>query len=109
MPIEFETDVAQPSYVENGVITVRIGTPAYIVHGFSVNIVCNVIRAELPVTISWLRNGKFDLSRGNFSIITVTDATDDDVFTCRASNKVQAYEKSTTIIFVHIHFCIVAS
>ena len=60
-------------------------------------------------TISWYHNGELDQSRGNFSTtrITVTDATDGDVFTCRAENKIGFDHQQQTIIrFVSKTFCI---
>ena len=93
--------------VENGVMRVRIGTTAYTIDGLHVQIVCNATsNGELPITISWLRNGKNDETRGNVSMITVTDANDGDVFTCTANNTMIHNTSSTEIIFVNKHFCI---
>ena len=107
----FDEDVSQPISVENGVMRVRIGSTAYIVDGFTVQIVCNATSLvnELSVTISWYRNGEHDQkkkTRGNVSMIIVTDANHGDVFTCVVEN-VPAYKaKTTNIIFVNKHFCI---
>ena len=99
--------MSQPVSVENGVMRVRIGTTAYTVDGFHVQIVCNVIASGgLPITISWLRNGKVDGTRGKASMITVTDANDGDIFTCTANNTMMYSTSSTEIIFVNRHFCI---
>ena len=38
----FDEDVSQPVSVENGVMRVKIGSTAYTVNGFTVQIVCNV-------------------------------------------------------------------
>ena len=105
--IIFDEDVSQPVSVENGVMRVRIGTTAYTVDGFHVQIVCNVTAiGGLPITISWLRNGKIDKTKENASIITVTDANDGDVFTCTAYNTIMHNTSSTEILFGNKHFCI---
>ena len=107
--IVFDEDVSQPTSVENGVMRVTIGSTAYIVDGFTVQIVCNATSmiSEYPVTISWRRNGEHDRTRGNMSMIIVTDANHGDVFTCVAEN-VLGYNntKTTEIIFANKHFCI---
>ena len=109
--IIFDEDVSQPVSVENGVMRVRIGTTAYTVDGFHVQIVCNATNIrESPaiIRLSWLRNGELDETRGNASMITVTDANDGDVFTCIASNTLIYNAKDTEIVFVNNHkqFCI---
>ena len=78
-------------------VKVKIGSPVYIVEGFDVTIVCNVLNGTRPITIMWLHNGVIDPSRGNVSTITVTDYNDGDVYTCRADNDVGFNEESTTI------------
>ena len=82
--IIFDENLSQPISVENGVIRVTIGSTAYIVDGLTVQIVCNATSMvnEHSVTISWLRNGEYDRTRGNVSMIIVTDANHGDVFTC---------------------------
>ena len=95
----------QPPSVQKGVIRVKIGSPAYLIHGFNVTIVCNVIIGTPPITIRWLRNGQPDQSRINSSTITVNDANDGDVFTCMAENTYGYDKKDTQIHFAH-HFCI---
>ena len=106
--IVFDEDVSQPISVENGVMRVRIGSTAYIVDRFIVQIVCNATSNvnEHSVTISWLRNGEHDRTRGNVSMIIVTDANHGDVFTCVAENVLGYRTKTTKIIFVNKHFCI---
>ena len=87
----------------------RIGSTAYVVDGYTIQIICNLTRyasKEYSITISWLRNGEPDQTRGNMSMITVTDANDGDVFTCKANNGTLPFTKDTRIIFVHNHFCI---
>ena len=107
--IIFDEDVSQPVSVENGVMRVRIGTTAYTVDGLHVQIVCNATsngELILPITISWLRNGKNDETRGNVSMITVTDANHGDVFTCTANNTIIHNTSSTEIMFANKCFCI---
>ena len=108
--VVFEKDASQPVSVENGVMRFRIGSTAYIVDGYTVQIICNttIFRGseEHPITISWLRNGKPDQTRGNVSMITVADANHNDVFTCIANSTIISRSENTTIIFVHHRFCI---
>ena len=100
--------MSQPVSVENGVMRVRIGSTAYTVNGFIVQIICNVISTliDYPATISWLRNEEHYETRGNVSMITVTDANHGDIFICIADNTVSSQRKETNIIFVRNHFCI---
>ena len=86
-----------PDMVPPEDMEVQIGSPAYVVDGFDVTIVCSILNGTHPITIMWLRNGKVDTIRGNVSTITVTDYTDGDVFTCRADNNVGFDMKITTI------------
>ena len=95
----------QPPSVQKGIIRVKVGAPVYIIHGFNVTIVCNVIYGEPPITIKWLRNGQLDESRMNMSTTLVNDAEDGDVFTCRAENEFGYDKKDTQIYFAH-EFCI---
>ena len=107
--VVFDEDVSQPISVENGTMRVKIGSTAYIVDGFTVQIVCNAtdVVNEHSVTISWRRNGEDDQTRGNVSMIIVTDANHGDVFTCVAENVSGfTYSKTTEIIFVNKRFCI---
>ena len=107
--IVFDEDVSQPISVENGVTRVTIGSTAFIVDGLTVQIVCNATSmvSEDSVTISWLRNGEHDRTRGNAPMITVTDANHGDVFTCVAENELGDNNRKTTkIIFANKHFCI---
>ena len=107
--IVFDENVSQPVSVENRMIRIRIGTTAYIVDGFTIQIVCNAtsMASEQSVIIRWRRNGKDDRTRGNVSMIIVTDANHGDVFTCVAKNKLGDNNRRTTkIIFANKHFCI---
>ena len=98
----FDEDVSQPVSVENGVMRVKIGSTAYTINGFTVQIDCNAtsILKEYPPTISWLRNKELDQTRGNVLMITVTDANDGDVFTCIANNTISSQRRKTKIVFV---------
>ena len=107
--IVFDEDVSQPISVENRVMRVKIGSTAYIVDGFTVQIICNATSMvnKHSVTISWHRNGEDDLTRGNVPMIIVTDANHGDVFTCVAENVFGFTDSKTTkIIFVNQQFCI---
>ena len=89
-----------PLYVMNDTVQVKIGTPAYVIDGNDVIIDCNIDSGTSPINITWLRNDVIDLSRGNVSSITVTDANDGDTFKCRALNIMGFDIKETTIIVV---------
>ena len=101
-----ERGVLEPLSVENGIIRVNIGSTVYTVNGLNITIICNVIVGKPLITISWYRNGELDDSRGNVSTITVTDALHDDVFTCKADNKIRFDQQNTTIKFANNAFCI---
>ena len=105
----FDQDASQPVSVQNGVMRFKIGSTAYVVDGYTIQIICNPTRCaskEYPITISWLHNGEPDQTRGNMSMITVTDANHGDVFTCIANNTAVPFTQYTRIIFVHYQFCI---
>ena len=87
----------QPPKVISDKQSVKIGTPVYVVDGFNVTIDCDVISEVPPINITWCRNGVPDLFRGNVSTITITDASDGDVFTCRAENNIGCDKKETII------------
>ena len=65
---------------------VKIGTPVYVYSGFDIIVDCKLLDGSHPVTIKWFRNGSPDLTRGNVSTITINDASNGDVFSCRADN-----------------------
>ena len=107
----FDEDVLQPVSVENGLMRVRIGSTAYTLNGFTVQIVYNATSTlkDYPATISWLRNEELDKTRGNVSMIIVTDANHGDVFTCVADNTISSQEKELTLllyttIFAYEHY-----
>ena len=89
--------ISQPPNVMPGDMTVSIGTPVYVVDGFNVTIVCNILNGTRPIAIMWLRNGAPYPAGGNISTITVTDYNDGDVFTCRADNIVGFDMENTAI------------
>ena len=90
--------IPPPDTVRPGDVIVSIGSPAYIIFGYNVTIVCNILTGTPPVSITWLRNGMpEDPPRGNVTTITVTDATDGDVFTCRADNNIGFDSEETAI------------
>ena len=78
-------------------VEVKIGTPVYLVDGYDVTIICDVLTGTRPITIMWFRNGVPDPTRGNVSNITVIDAADGDVFTCMAENNIGFDMKYTLI------------
>ena len=87
----------------------NVRSTVYTVNGLTIVIICNVIIGEPPITISWLRNGVLDQSRGNVSTITVTDGLQDDVFTCRAENRRGNTQQDTRIQLPNNStFCIAA-
>ena len=50
-----------------------------------------------PITIEWFRNGSPDPTRGNVSTITITDASNNEVFTCKANSRGSFATENTTI------------
>ena len=115
--IVIETGGSKPLSVENGVITVNVGSTVYTVDGITIVIICNVISGDPPITISWLRNGVLDQSRGNITTINVTDTqlnaptinvTDTQlvVFTCRAENTETFTQRDTIIQHASTRFCV---
>ena len=92
-------DTSLPTVVANETQKVTIGTPVYAVTGSNVIINCTIDRGTRPITISWYRNGVLDSTRGNVSIITITNATDGDNFTCEAQNSI-GFDSSSTIITI---------
>ena len=115
--IVIETGGSKPLSVENGVITVKVGSTVYTVDGITIVIICNVISGDPPITISWLRNGVLDQSRGNVTTINVTDTqlnspminvTDAQlvVFTCKAENMKTSTQWDIIIQHASTRFCV---
>ena len=92
--------VPRPSIIAKGNKRVKIGTPVYVYRGYDVVIDCNILNGALPLTITWFRNGSPDATRGNISTITITDASNGDVFKCRADNDIGLDTENTTIYVV---------
>ena len=91
--------VRKPSAITKGNKRVKIGTPVYVHNEFDVIIDCNIVNGEPPITIQWFRNGSPDPTRGNVSTITITDARNNEVFQCRASN-IEGLDTENTTIYV---------
>ena len=113
----FDGDVSQPVSVKNGVMRVNIGSTAYTVNGFIVQIVFNAtsILKEYPATVRWCHNKKHyrtrERTRGNVSMITITDVNDGDVFTCIADNTISSQRKNQDYFCTQpfLHMSIIAS
>lgn len=97
----------RPDPVPTTNITVKIGTPAYIVDGYNLTIVCNIINGTLPITISWYHNGVLDSSRAGSPTITISNVNINKdngiVYTCRVDN-VAGYDEETTTVNVFSEF-----
>jgi len=81
---------------------VQIGTPAYVLFGNDVTIVCNIVSGTRPITIIWFRNGVEDTSFGNVSMITVSNVSisdDRDMYMCRTENEI-GFDEETTVVNV---------
>ena len=89
--------IPQPATVLPGDMEVQIGSPAYVIDGANITLVCDILTGTSPITIMWFHNGVLDSTRGNVSTITVTDYNDGVVFTCIAENDVGFDMKITTI------------
>ena len=99
--IDEGSHVPRPSVLTKGNKTVKIGTPVYVYNGFDVTIDCNIVNGTPPITIQWFRNGSPDTTRGNVSTITITDASNGDVFKCRADNIIGPDTEYSTIHVMH--------
>ena len=91
--------VPGPSVITRGNKTVKIGTPVYVYTGYDVIIDCSIVNGTPPITIQWFRNGSPDSTRGNVSTITITDASNGDVFKCKANNVI-GFDTENTVIHV---------
>ena len=97
--IEEGSFIPRPSVITRGNKTVKIGTPVYVYTGYDVIIDCNIVNGTPPITIQWFRNGSPDSTRGNVSTITITDASNYDVFQCRADN-IAGFDTESTVVYV---------
>ena len=89
--------IPPPSTLPPGDMTAIINSPAYIVDGFDLTLICNITSGTRPITIMWLRDGVPYPAGGNNSIITVSDYMDNENFTCRAENVVGFDMANTTV------------
>ena len=74
----------------------------YVQGGFDVKIDCNAVNGSLPITIQWLRNGlHYQTMQRVVSTVTITDANNGDVFTCKATNILGSDTEDSTIYVQH--------
>ena len=92
----------EPPFIMKESKRVSVGRPACIFSGSHVIIDCNIINGTPPITILWFHNNEvINSSEGNSSTITITDAEDGDVFTCRADNYI-GFDVASSIINVKV-------
>ena len=91
--------VPRPSVITKGNKRVKIGTSVYVRDGFDVIIDCNIVNGTRPINITWFRNGSPYPTRGNVNTITITNASNGDVFNCRVDNIV-GFDIERTVIHV---------
>ena len=89
--------VPRPSVITRGNKRVKIGTSLYAYSGFDVIIDCNIVNGTPPITIQWFINGSPYAAGGNMSTITITGASNGDVYKCRADNIIGFDTEYTTI------------
>ena len=99
--IDEGTFVPRPSVITKGNKRVKIGAPVYLHGGFDVIIDCNIVNGIPPITIMWFRNGSPYPTRGSVYTITITNASNGDVFKCRADNTFGFDTESTTTHVVY--------
>ena len=58
---------------------------------------CNIVNGTPQINITWFHNGSLYPTRESVSTITITNASNGDVFKCRADNIIGFDTKSTTI------------
>ena len=86
--------MTRPDTITEGNKRVKIGSPAYVRQGYNVTIDCNASGTP-PISIAWGYNE--EIIAGDVNTITITDAEDGDVVTCRADNNIGFDEERTTI------------
>ena len=86
--------MTRPDTITEGNKRVTIGSPAYVLLGYNVTIDCNASGTP-PIFITWVHNEL--IIAGDVNTITITDAKDGDVITCRADNNIGFDEERTTI------------
>ena len=96
--------VPRPSVITRDNKRIKIGTPVYVYSGFDVIIDCKFLGGTPPVNITWFRNGSLDPTRGNVSTIRITDASNGDVFKCRADNII-GFDTENTTVYVEYGKC----
>ena len=97
--------IPRPSVIARGNKRVKIGTPAYIYNGFDITIDCNFVNGTPPINITWFRNESPYPTRGSVSTITITDASNGDVFKCRAGNMI-GFDTESTTVYVEYGKCV---
>ena len=95
--IDEGSHVPRPSVITRGNKRVNIGTPVYVYTGYDVIIDCNIVNGTSPINITWFRNGSPYPTGGNVSTITITDASNGDVFRCRVDHTDGFDTEKTTI------------
>ena len=86
--------MTRPDTITEGNKRVKIGSPAYVLQGYNVTIDCNASGTP-PIYIAWRNNE--ELLDKNDTTITIPDAKDGDVVTCRAENNIGFDQENTTI------------
>jgi len=92
----------QPRYIHPRHISVKIGSPAYIVDGLNLAINCSTVCGTFSITIKWFHNGVLDPFLINASSIEIQKVglnMSGDNYTCRAENDL-GYDEHTTTIYV---------
>ena len=89
--------VPRPSDITRGNKRVKVGTPVYVYDGYDIIIDCNIVNGTPPITITWFYNGISNATIG--STITIIDASDGDVFECRADN-IAGFDTENTTIYI---------
>ena len=97
--------VPRPSAITRDNKRVKNGTPVYVHSGFDVIIDCNIVNETPPINITWFHNGSPYPTRGSGSNITISNASNGDVFKCRADNII-AFDTENTTIYIEYGKCV---